>query len=220
MPRSTSCDTTLFRSRLVCAVLTIAVALLPSAVAAQDRDKPFGSVYSSYGFGTFVRGGVSFADLESETNITSPYGTIGIMTPFREFGGFRLVLEGEALFQRQRVDSFNPDGAFLTDYQRWAFAALFGARMEYVALGSLVPYASLGIGPGYIEAVPQIVNDEEVILQDAIDGSLQVAYGARTGLEYRFAEGFAVEAGYRYLGFTTNPTAGLHSVELGITQRF
>ncbi|MBI1392115.1 MAG: outer membrane beta-barrel protein [Alphaproteobacteria bacterium] len=207
--------------RLVIAAAISAFFAVPSAMA-EERDDPFGSIYASYDFSTFVRGGVSFAGNGPDTTKMSPYGSIGGALPIYDGAAIRVSLEGEALIQRQRFDAFNPSGAFLTDYQRWAFAALFGARVDYTGIAHVTPFASFGAGPAYVDAVPQILDavDPNIVLLDAIEDSLQVAYSGRAGVEFYLGEGFGIEAAYRYVGFASSPTTGFHSAELGVNRRF
>lgn len=210
----------LIRSLAAGAICATAALLSP----AEAGDEPFGSVYSSYRFKTFLRGGVSFADLRTETAVTSPYGAIGGSKPIRHMGPLTISFEGEFFAQRQRFDLSN-DVGFLTDYQRWAFAALFGARVDYEIATHVRPFASFGIGPAYFDPVPQIVSEaeegeNEAVLLQAIDDSIQVGYSGRAGVEVYLGEGFGVELGYRYFGASTNPTLGLHSAEFAVTRRF
>ncbi len=206
---------------LFASAISVGAALLAPAHAG---DEPFGSIYSTYGYKTFLRGGVSFADVRTETTVSSPYGAIGGSAPILRRGPLTISAEGEFLAQRQRIDLSNDNG-FLTDYQRWAFAALFGARVEYEVATHIRPFASFGAGPAYFDPVAQIVSvpeegEAEMVLLQAIDDSFQVAYSGRAGVEAYLGEGFSVELAYRYFGATTNPTLGLHSAEFGINRRF
>ena len=180
------------------------------------------SVYRSFGYVTFVRGGIAFSNIvDDDTTLTAPYAAVGARRNIHRTGRAIFSLEGELLAGRQEVDAFNPDGAFLGDYGRWTYAALFGARADYALTRDLSAFVSGAAGPAYLESVDQVLDpDDDSVLVDAISSSFQAAYSGRAGVEAYLGEGFAVEAAYRYLGFTTNPTAGLHSAEISLGMRF
>ena len=186
----------------------------------EEADDPKGSVYRSYGHATFIRGGVNFADLRDDRNVTSLHGSIGGRVEAIRSGRLGVSVEGELFAIRNNVDAFDVNGQLLTDYQQWAFAALVGLRLDYAVTKNISPFASFGVGPAYADQVGQIATEENLILLDQIDDSIQVGYGGRTGVEIYVAEGLSIEAAYRYFGMTTNPTTGLHSAEIGIATRF
>ena len=214
----------MLKSILTGIALTLTLSLFDSAEA-QYREEILearhqGSVYRNYGFKTFTRAGVAFSNRDRFSDIETPYGTIGGSIPVITRGRFRLNLEGELYVERSQTDIFNSDYLFLAEFRRWTFAALFGGRAEYALTSSLSPFISLAAGPAYLDSMAQVLGEGDELLLDAKDHSIQVAYSGRAGASLYLGEGFAIEAAYRYLGLTTNPTTGQHGGEIGLSLEF
>ncbi len=177
----------------------------PSSAPAARR----GSVYKDFSRRAFVRGGTAFSGggAEFADNLA---GSVGAGF---DLGNNGLSVETEILVLRDTETLIDPFFGTLTA-KALALAGLVSLRYDVETDVGVNPFASVGVGPGYIRAT----------LDDGVtsisDDDFTFAYSGRAGVTVDFTERFGVEAAYRYLDTTRDGFAAQHLVELGLNLGF
>ena len=175
------------------------------------RQARSGSIYNSFGQSVFLRGGYIFASHGGgeADSASAPLGAIGYRSRGARMGNHVWSFESEVVYARDSEDIV----ADIT-LSGFTLAGLLGARWEYATGTPVSPYASVGIGPVYVEAT---VSDGVIEIND---DTLAFGYSGRAGMEVQISNGVSVDLGYRYLGATNQGTAGLHTAEGGLNFNF
>ncbi len=178
-----------------------------------SRRRSTGSIYRQYGSAVFARGGLFFADTNTLTDVSQPYGSLGYRQIFAAKGKSIFSWEGEVLGARDSETL--PTGLMGSDIDvsSTLIAGLASARWDYVLSEVLSPFVSAGIGIAYVrgsvdDGVASISNDD-----------FEFAYTGRAGLAVNVTDQLGLEAAYRFVGVTAG-TDGFHGGELGLNYRF
>ena len=159
----------------------------------------------------FVRGGYIFTTHSGgdSDQASSPLAAVGYRTAPLLRGRHAFSIETEAVYTRDSTDTFQP-----FTFTNWTITGVAALRWEYET-GSIVnPYISAGLGPNYRE-----LKVSDGVMKNK-NGEWAFGYSGRAGLTARLTTDITVEAGYRYLGATQNPTSGLHAAEFGLNFTF
>ncbi|MDZ7627548.1 MAG: outer membrane beta-barrel protein [Parvularculaceae bacterium] len=176
----------------------------------QAKSEPrAGSVYDGFSRRAFVRGGTAFAGGGADfgNNIV---GSAGANFAIGRSG---LSVETELLILRDSETFSDPFFGTFTA-KALALAGLVGLRYDLDTGSPVNPFASVGIGPGYLRATL----DDGVSSITADDFTF--AYSGRAGLTVDVTERFGFEAAYRYLDTSQSGASAQHSVELGLNLGF
>jgi opacity protein-like surface antigen len=189
----------------------ISVAQAEAVPEPRMQQRARGSVYSAYGPSIFVRGGYGFDGSGGpDGSFDGPSVSVGYQRYFAEGAGGRTHwgYEVELHYLRDSED-FLILGLPL-DVSTWGLSGLVNLRWQYDLANWIMPYASVGVGPGYFHAK---ADDGVIVVKD---GDLTLAYSGRAGFQFPVSDGFSLETGYRFLGNTLNGTPGYHSAEIGL----
>lgn len=136
-----------------------------------------------------------------------------------------LRYEGEMTYIKANVDGFKINHTTATNPSGYSNAAFGLANVYYDFLGlktPLQPYLGAGIGYGFVQSK---LNNTGPISASNFSGSNSVfAYQAAGGVTYNFAENYALNLGYRYIGTTHASELGqlfqAHLANIGAVYRF
>ena len=168
-----------------------------------------GSVYSGFSRRAFVRGGTAFSGGGADfgDNFAGAAG-VGF-----DLGNGGLSVETEVLVLRDSETLVDPLFGTITA-KALGIAGLVSLRYDVETDFGVNPFASVGVGPGYLRAS----------LDDGVtsisDDDFTFAYSGRAGVTVDFSERFGVEAAYRYLDTTLSGASAQHFVELGLNLGF
>ncbi len=168
-----------------------------------------GSVYNSYSRRAFVRGGTAFSGGGADfgDNFAGAAG-VGF-----DLGNKGLSVETEVLVLRDSETFVDPFFGTITA-KALGIAGLVSLRYDVDTDFGFNPFASVGVGPGYLRAS----------LDDGVtsisDDDFTFTYTGRAGVTVDFSERFGVEAAYRFLDTSQNGFAAQHLVELGLNLGF
>ncbi len=168
-----------------------------------------GSVYNSYSRRAFVRGGTAFSGGGAQfgDNFAGAAG-VGF-----DLGRRGLSVETEILALRDSETLVDPFLGTVTA-KALGLAGLVSLRYDVETDFGVNPFASVGVGPGYLRASL----DDGVTSTSGDDFTF--AYSGRAGVTVDFSERFGVEAAYRFLDTSQNGFPAQHLVELGLNLGF
>lgn len=182
---------------------------------ARHPDRPIrshsGSIYDSFGQSLFVRGGYIFAAHGGGVSdqASAPMAAVGYRSPMSKSGPHQWNFETEIVYVRDSEDILSS-----ITVSGWALTGLLSLRWEYDTGSPINPYVSAGVGPTYAQ-----LKTSNGMTQIS-DGEWAFGYSGRAGIEAYLSNGFSMEAGYRYLGATSDGTGGLHTGEVGLNYNF
>ena len=136
-----------------------------------------------------------------------------------------LRYEGEMTYLKANVDQFKLNQTRATNPTGYSNAAVGLANVYYDFLGltaPLQPYLGAGIGYAWVQ---NKLSSSNPISAASFTGSNSVlAYQATGGLTYNFAENYALNLGYRYIGTANASELGqlfqAHLANIGAVYRF
>ncbi len=220
------------------ALMTVAVAMLPTIAAAQAPATVLSPWYFSFSGGVIAAEDAEIGSVVPTVDavlrginaeITTDLGFSGSAALGYEFGeAFRI--EGELGFREVDLDKGNSSlGQVSVEGDAQAFSLMFNAaydfRFKNSAYSAFVPYVGVGVGVAFHDAELSKVGGLATGLTDGDDTTL--AYQGMFGVSYEVPQqtlGFFVQ--YRYFA-TEDPDYGFltsefrtHAVEIGIRANF
>ena len=136
-----------------------------------------------------------------------------------------LRYEGEMTYLKANVDQFKVNRVRATNPVGYSNAAVGLANVYYDFLGMSTPLQPyLGAGIGYAWVQTQLNNTGPLTAAHFTGSNNVLAYLATGGVTYNFAENYALNVGYRYIGTTHASELGqqfqAHLANIGAVYRF
>ncbi len=201
--------------------VSAAVFLNSMAFAATPIDGWYSSVFGGY---AYIPGNIN------KTKMGFTYNNANYQSGFDAGGnlGFKsnpMRYEGEITYLKATLNDVNINGIRQSKLDGYNDAVLGMANVYYDfpgILSSIQPFLGLGIGYAWIQA--NIHSPGPFIANHFSASNSAFAYQATGGVTYNFAENYALNLGYRYIGTSNVPEFGhmfqAHLANLGATYRF
>lgn len=205
---------------LIASILSILSTSTPS-VAAMPINGWYSGVFGGYAYVPSNVDKTTFGITRSNTTYQSGYDA-GASLGFKSNP---LRYEGEMTYLKANISDFKVNHTKAINPTGYSNAAVGLANVYYDFLGLSTPLQPfLGAGIGYAWVQSKLNNTGPISPASFTGANSVLAYQATGGLTYNFAENYALNLGYRYIGTTHASELGqlfqAHLANIGAVYRF